>query len=497
MSVVLDMRDLVPRRSLRRSAGGIRVPSGEISALLNRESSMKQFEVAIVDDDEAILRMIELCLADEGYKVTKCIDGKQLFEVLSTRLPDCVILDLNLPDEDGLTILRRIRESTNELPIIISTAYGTVNNAVEAMKLGAYDFIMKPVDQTRLMISVRNATRMFSMTKKIERLESLTRKRHEFQGIIGVSKPMQAVYSIIENVGPSDVTCFITGSSGTGKELIAKALHATSRRKDQPFVPINCAAIPKDIIESELFGHEKGAFTGATSARTGCVEMAHGGTLFLDELCEMDINVQAKLLRFLQERNIRRVGGNKDIDVNVRVIAATNQNPLEAVENGTFREDLYFRLNVIPIQLPSLKDRKEDIPLLAMHFLALCAERTGKEYTGFSAEALERMMNYNWPGNVRELENTVERIAVLGIPPTIEEKMLPETILDASNSSVRVEIGHSNGTPEQILPFTEVEKKTIAHAISCCGGNISMAAKKLGLGQATLYRKIKKYGLSR
>jgi len=458
---------------------------------------MRTYEVAVVDDDEAIQRMIELCLEDEGYRVTKCAHGKELFEFLGTRLPDCVILDLNLPGDDGLTILRRIREETKDLPIIISTAYGTVNNAVEAMKLGAYDFIMKPVDQTRLSISVRNATRMFAMTRKIERLESLTRKRHEFEGIIGVSKPMQAIYSIIENVAPSDVTCFITGESGTGKELIARALHNRSRRRDGPFIAINCAAIPRDIIESELFGHEKGAFTGATSNRVGCVEMADRGTLFLDELCEMDIGIQSKLLRFLQERDFRRVGGNKVIDVDVRVIAATNKEPKQAVEAGEFREDLYFRLNVIPVHLPPLRERREDIPLLAMHFLTQFSGRSGKEFTGFSAEALERMMNYDWPGNVRELENTVERIAVLGIPPLVEETMLPEGILDASNRAVRVEVGQKNGDPDQVLPFTEVEKRTIAHAIACCGGNISMAAKKLGLGQATLYRKIKKYNLSR
>ncbi len=458
---------------------------------------MKEYEVVVVDDDEHILRQIELCLADEGYKVTKCGDGRELFELLSERMPHCVILDVQLPGDDGITILRRVREETTELPIIISTAYGTVNNAVEAMKLGAYDFVMKPVDQTRLMISVRNATRMFAMTRKLERLESLTRKRHEFEGIIGVSKPMQAIYSTIENVGPSDVTCFITGESGTGKELIANAIHTRSQRADGPFIAINCAAIPKDLIESELFGHEKGAFTGATSTRTGCVEMANGGTLFLDELCEMQIDVQAKLLRFLQERNFRKVGGTKLIDVDVRVVAATNQDPRASVENGEFREDLYFRLNVIPIGLPPLRGRREDIPLLAMHFLAKYAKKSGKEFTGFTAEALERMMNYDWPGNVRELENTIERIAVLGLPPTVDEKMLPESILDASASAVRVEVGHRNGDPDQILPFTEVEKKTIANAISACGGNISMAAKKLGLGQATLYRKIKKYGLSR
>jgi DNA-binding NtrC family response regulator len=356
---------------------------------------------------------------------------------------------------------------------------------------------MKPIDKARLMISVRNATRSFAMAKKIHRLESLTRKRHEFEGIIGVSKPMQAIYSVIENVAPSDVTVLVTGDSGTGKELLAKAIHNRSQRKNGPFIAINCAAIPRDLIESELFGHEKGSFTGATSSRTGCIEMADGGTLLLDEICEMDASVQSKLLRFLQEKNFRRVGGNGLVDVNVRIIAATNRSPKQEVEKGTFREDLYFRLNVIPIHIPRLRDRKEDIPLLAMHFLAKFSERSGKHFTGFTAEALERMMSYAWPGNVRELENTVERIVVLGIPPTVTEKMLPEAVLDSATNSVKVEVGEIAGDPSEILPFTVIEKKAIAHAIRCCRGNISMAAKRLGLGQATLYRKIKKYGLSR
>jgi len=458
---------------------------------------MKEYEVVVVDDDEAILRMVELCLADDGYRVTKCSDGRSLLEVLESRLPDAVILDLHLPGEDGLTILRRIREEIQELPIIISTAYGTVNSAVEAMKLGAFDFIMKPVDETRLVIAVRNATRSFAMAKKIHRLEALTRKRHEFEGIIGVSKPMQTIYTVIESVAPSDVTVLITGESGTGKELVARAIHARSGRRKGPFIAINCAAIPRELIESELFGHERGAFTGATNARTGCVELAAGGTLLLDEICEMDPAVQAKLLRFLQDRTFRRVGGSDLLRVDVRILAATNRTPRDEVDKGRFREDLYFRLSVVPIHVPRLRDRREDIPLLAMHFLSKFAERGGKPFTGFSAEALERMMNYSWPGNVRELENLVERIAVLEIPPTVTERMLPEPVLGASPNSVKVEVGEMPGDPSEILPFTVIEKKAIAHAIRCCQGNVSLAAKKLGLGQATLYRKIKKYGISR
>jgi two-component system, repressor protein LuxO len=472
------------------------MPSSETDAWMELDPE-PFIEVVTVDDDPDIVRLVELILRGDGYRFTSCHSGAALDAVLADRVPDAVLLDLRLPDEDGLSVLRRVKAAHRELPMIILTAHATVPDAVEAMKHGAYDFIMKPIDKARLRITVKNATEMFRLRRKLHELEERNEKRVKFEGLIGVSAPMQAIYTVIENVSPTDVTILVTGESGTGKELIARAIHTRSRRKDGPFVALNCAAIPRDLLESELFGHEAGAFTGAKGRRIGCCEEANAGTLFLDEIGEMDINLQAKMLRFLQERSIRRVGDNKTIRVDVRIVAATNRDPLEEIREGRFREDLYYRLNVVPIVVPPLRERAEDVPVLAMHFLQKFSAQSGKAFSGFTSTAMRQLMLYGWPGNVRELENTTERMVVLNPPPEIDETMLPANVKLADGGALDVDVQDVDATNENVLPFVEVEKRAIENALRACNGNVAQAARRLGLGQATLYRKIKKFQLTR
>ncbi len=467
--------------------------------------------IIVVDDEPAIQRLIELDLRKEGFPVVKCATGAELYEALATCDPAAVLLDVRLPDEDGHTILRRIREMRPNLPVIMMTAHGSVDSAVDAMKIGAFDFLLKPIDRTRLHVSLKNAVTMWQLTRRLDQIEKV--RRREFEGILGESDEMQAIYTIIENVARSDATVFVLGESGVGKELIAKAIHARSPRAPGPFVPINCAAIPSNLLESELFGHEKGAFTGADRLRVGCCEEADKGTLFLDEICEMDFNVQAKLLRFLQERTFKRVGGGKEIRVNVRIIAATNKNPETEKNEGRFREDLYFRLNVVCIEVPPLRKRRADIPLLSRFFLQRFARENRKEFSDFSPEAFSRLCAYDWPGNVRELQHVIEGAVVLNIGKRVTEAHLPPHVRSATGIDVPLPPSASSAVPPgewpsdgsggsatkevlEILPFREVEKRVIAQALRGCGGNVADAARRLKLGQATLYRKIKKYNLT-
>ena len=469
-------------------------------------------QIIVVDDEPAIQRLIELDLRKEGFPVVKCGSGAELFEALSKCDPAAVLLDVRLPDEDGHTILKRIREQRPSLPVIMMTAHGSVDSAVDAMKLGAFDFLLKPIDRTRLHVSLKNAVTMWRLTRRLDQIEKV--RRREFEGILGESDEMQAIYTIIENVARSDATVFVLGESGVGKELIAKAIHARSPRAPGPFVPINCAAIPTNLLESELFGHEKGAFTGADRLRIGCCEESDRGTLFLDEICEMDFNVQAKLLRFLQERTFKRVGGGKEIRVDVRIIAATNRNPEIEKNEGRFREDLYFRLNVVCIEVPPLRRRRADIPILSRHFLSRFSRENRKEFTDFTPDAMRRLCAYDWPGNVRELQHVIEGAVVLNSGTLVTEANLPPQIRASAASDSTVPslsvpsggaAGEAAGKPAgqtatqavlEILPFREVEKRVIADALRGCGGNVADAARRLKLGQATLYRKIKKYNLT-
>ncbi len=467
------------------------------------DSTLTDVQILVVDDEPSILRLIELYLKSENYEVVKCLDSKEAKKALTERTFDAVLLDVRLPGEDGMTLLGYVKEHYPSVPVLMITAHGTVDTAVEAMRKGAHDFLLKPIDRTRLKVGLKNAVAMFRLTQKITALESNS-SRTGFETMVGASDGMQAVYTICENVAKSDVTVFILGESGTGKELIARAIHSRSKRKNGPFIPINCAAIPRDLLESELFGHEMGSFTGADRLRRGCCEEVDGGTLFLDEICEMDFNLQAKLLRFLQEKTFKRVGGSKEMKSDCRILAATNRDPIQEKDEGRFREDLYFRLNVVSIQVPPLRDREQDIDVLTSHFLKKFSREHEKDFEGLSPQARQLFSEYRWPGNVRELEHVIEGVVVLNEGPTVIETALPPCIRQpaarrasapSAKEGLSPEIGGGFGTPDEILPFKEIERRVIAEALKGCSGNVAEAARRLKLGQATLYRKIKKYNI--
>jgi len=457
---------------------------------------MSDVRVLLVDASQESLVELRARLSDGGYQVDCCTDRHGLHERLAREIPDVVLLDADLPGNQVLDLVADVRERLEFLPTIVLISQPDASVVAEGMRRGAYDFLSKPVDLTRLEISIKNAAHLHRLMIKVNQLQSQYQQRGQFMGLIGVSPLMQTIYSIIENVGGADVTVFITGPSGTGKELIAQGIHDVSHRAKKRFVAINCAAIPKDLLESELFGYEKGAFTGATTRYRGSCEQAQGGTLFLDEICEMDINLQSKLLRFLQEKTFHRLGGKEDIAVDVRVIAATNKDPLMQVRDNLLREDLYYRLNVVPVEAPPLKDRREDIPLLANHFLERFSSKYGKYFYDFSPEAMGVMLAHEWPGNVREIENMIERIVVLNTGSQVTEHMLPSTLADSRPSLVASDSPEGDlGDDCVILPMQELERRAIQRALSICRGNVSQAARQLHIGQATLYRKIKKYDL--
>ncbi len=459
---------------------------------------MSEVRVLLVDPDPERRSRIGGWLTEQSYSVDLAADRDGLLDRLNSVVPDLVLLDGDGEGDDVLRLVQDVKSRYELLPVVIMTSGIDASVVAEGMRKGAADFVSKPVDLTRLGICVRNAVDMHRLLIKVNQLQSQYQKRGKFQSIVGISPRMQTIYSIIENVGATDVTVFVTGPSGTGKELIARAIHDVSNRTKNRFIAVNCAAIPRDLMESELFGHERGAFTGATSRYRGCCEQAHEGTLFLDEICEMDINLQSKLLRFLQEKSLNRLGGKEELKVDVRVLAATNRNPLSEVREGRLREDLYYRLNVVPIEVPRLKERREDIPLLANFFLERLANKYGKYFYDFSPEAMGAMLIHDWPGNVRELENAIERIVVLHTGSQVTEEMLPTAILEGGSQEVPKSSVDALDLGEDgvILPIKEIEKRAIQRALSICRGNVSQAARRLQIGQATLYRKLKKYDLS-
>lgn len=413
---------------------------------------------------------------------------------------DLLLLDLNLPDGDGLAYLEELRGTPMETPAIVITADASLNNAVRAMKLGALDYLVKPFSESRLVTTVNNTLERVQLRRQVETL------RHEtqdgaFYDFIGNSVAMQKVYRTIENVAPSKATVFITGASGTGKELCAEAIHKAGPRANKPFVPLNCAAIPQDLLESELFGHLKGSFTGAISDRLGAAREAEGGTLFLDEMCELDLGLQKKLLRFLQTSTVQPVGSAKPQKVDVRVICATNRDPLEEVRAGRFREDLYFRLNVVPIGLPALRERGRDVIDIAKNFLSRFSEEEGKALNDFSSDAQALLMAHNWPGNVRELQNTIRNIAVLQDGPVVTPDMFPA--LEGQTDQIAPTKSQTNTHAPHTAPTTisvasagdlmetlaEIERKTIEDRIAIFDGSIPKAAESLGVSPSTIYRK--------
>ncbi len=439
--------------------------------------------VLVVDDEKAIRDSIRMILEYERFAVVFAEDGPSAITRVQAGGVDLVLLDIKMPGIDGMRVLQVIRESSPALPVVMISGHGTIETAVEATRLGAYDFLPKPIDRERLIIVVRNATEYKHLREQVDRKSR----------IIGETQVMKDLLALIKRVAPTEARVLITGENGTGKELVAQAIHRFSKRSAQPLIEVNCAAIPNELIESELFGHEKGSFTGATNQRVGKFELADHGTVFLDEIGDMSLNAQAKVLRALEEGRIERVGGSRQITVDVRVIAATNKNIADAARNGTFREDLYHRLNVIPIRVPSLRERREDIPLLAREFVDEVCAQNGIAAKTIAEEVLHRLQAMEWSGNVRELRNTIERMVIM-----TPDAVIAETDLPAPPSTPRGEVA---GLDMEGMTFQEFKDRAeavfIRKQLEASGWNVSRTAELLKIQRSHLYSKMKKYGLER
>lgn len=439
----------------------------------------------LIVDDEAGIRSILKRVLGKNHEVLEAENGREALEILRTHRPDLLVCDLKMPEIDGMDVLRQVPEIDPDLVSIMITAHGSVEDAVQAMKLGALDYFRKPFDVEEVKVVVEKGLSVRSLKSQVADLRREVRERDRLDRILGKSPKMRQAFDLIEQVAPSRSTVLITGESGTGKELIARAIHAHSPRAEKNFVAVNCAAISGELLESELFGHEKGAFTGAVSSKIGKFEYAHEGTVFLDEIGEMDPKLQAKLLRVLQENEIDRVGGTKPIPVDVRVIASTNRSLRDRIKSGDFREDLFYRLNVVNITFPPLRERKEDIPLLAQGFLARYAEQNGRKIEGISPDALEILMKFNWPGNVRELENVIERATVLCRGSLITPDCLPEEILSPEvRPGLDIHVG---------MTTLEAERMLILETLKAHDWNRTRAAELLGISIRTLRNKLNEY----
>ncbi len=451
--------------------------------------------VLLVEDTRSLAVVYEQYLVQDGYEVLLADCGQQALAQLLASPPPVVLLDLELPDMSGMAILQQITEQQLPCSVVVITAHGSVDVAVEAMRCGAFDFLTKPFDGKRLCATARNAYKHQQLSSLVAQYRE-NFERSSFAGFIGASMAMQAVYRIIESAAPSKATVFITGESGTGKEVCAEAIHQCSPRRDQPFIALNCAAIPHDLMESEIFGHVKGAFTGAQGDRKGAASLADGGTLFLDEICEMDLDLQSKLLRFIQTGTLQRVGSGKVETVDVRFVCATNRDPLVEVKAGRFREDLYYRLHVIPLSLPPLRERGEDILLLARDLLLRYAKEEHKRFRDFDADAVRVLLDYPWPGNVRELQNVVRNIVVLNDRELVSKDILPPPLnggralaVPAAVEATHEILAEPVPTPLPVRPLWLVEKEAIEQAIASCDGNIPKAAALLEISPSTIYRK--------
>ncbi len=445
----------------------------------------------LVEDTASLAEVYRDYLHAAGFAADHARGVKEALRMAAAAAPDCVLLDLRLPDGNGLDVLRAIRRDSAELPVVVMTAHGSVQTAVEAMRAGAPDFLVKPFAAERLSVTLHHAMERAALRREVRDL-SAARPRAAFGGFIGGSAPMQAVYRTLETAAASRATVFITGESGTGKELAAEAVHRLSPRRGGPFVAINCAAIPKELIESEIFGHLRGAFTGAVADRPGAAGAADGGTLFLDELCEMELALQSKLLRFIQSGIYQPVGSTQPRRADVRFVCATNRDPLEEVRAGRFREDLYYRLHVVPVALPPLRERGEDVVAIAEALLARSAAEEGKRFRGFDEGAKAALRAHRWPGNVRELENALRTAVVLHDADRVTAAMLPLALRDAPPPAPS-----RAAEPEPwraIRPLAELEREAIEHAVELCGGNIPKAAAHLGISPSTLYRKRAAWG---
>ncbi|RLC09256.1 MAG: sigma-54-dependent Fis family transcriptional regulator [Deltaproteobacteria bacterium] len=448
--------------------------------------------ILVVDDEKNYLVVLSAFLTEEGYEVLTADNGQRALEIMDVTEVDLVLTDMKMPSMDGIELLKRIKERSPELPVVVMTAYGTVEKAVEAMQLGAFNFIQKPFQNETLKQIVNKAVATYRVVKENRRLIQALEGRYRFDNIIGKSKPMQAIFDIIQKVAPTRATVLVTGESGTGKELIAKAIHFNSPRRSKPFIAVSCAALAESLLETELFGHEKGAFTGATTTRKGRFELADGGTLFLDEIGEVTPSVQVKLLRVLEEMTFERVGGTKSITVDVRLIAATNKDLKTMVKNHSFREDLYFRLNVVHIELPPLRERTEDIPLLTAYFAKKYARKADKGEISISAEATEFLCNHRWPGNVRELENAIERAVLFCKGNEITMDDLPRELISFSDLEIPIDWQKLSKLPEAL---DAIEKRLIQKALLLSNNVQSRAANLLGIPRANLQYRLKKHNL--
>jgi DNA-binding NtrC family response regulator len=453
-----------------------------------RRDQTKGGKILVVDDEPAEREGLARLVGQWGYEVETAGSGEEALNLIESQHPAVVLTDLVLPEMDGLTLLQKLKETGRPPIVLLVTGHGTVETAVEAMRHGAFDYLTKPVDATRLQVLLEKSIEQESLSREVNFLRHQLRQKGSFGQLVGQSKGMQEVYRWIELAATSTAPVLVYGESGTGKELVARTIHDLSNRRNKPFVAINCAAIPETLIESELFGHERGAFTGATERRLGCFELADGGTLFLDEIAEMDNSTQAKLLRVLQEGSFRRVGGGKtEIQVDVRVVAATNRVPSDALSEGQLREDLFYRLNVFAIQLPPLRERKEDIPLLVRTFVEEFNRQDNRQVRGLTPEAERALEAYRWPGNVREVRNVVQRAVVLSGSGLIDVEHLPENVIRTSPPAAPAATG--------VTPIREMEREMIMRALEETGQDKRRAAALLGISLKTLYNKLAKYGI--
>jgi DNA-binding NtrC family response regulator len=450
--------------------------------------------IYIVDDEPSILILLELWVGQRwGYSVEVFNNGKSFLDRF-TEPPDLVLLDIMLPDISGLDLLKEIKQRNPELPVIMLSAQESIEVALKTLKLGAVDYFSKPIDFPKLEFAIKNSLKLAALSRELENLQESVGTRLHFDNIVSQSGEMQDVFKLVNKVIQIDICVLILGESGTGKELIARAIHYNSNRQNGPFVVVNCASIPHDLLESELFGHERGAFTGAIQRRIGKFEQAHGGTIFLDEIGELDQSLQSKILRVIQEKQFDRVGGNETLITDARLIFATHRDLWEEVKQKVFREDLYFRISTFPIMLPPLRQRKSDILLLADHFLKKVGVELGKPNVQFSRKALDLLYNYPWPGNVRELENVIQRGLVLTDGQTLTERELP--IFIQSYGSAEIDNRQNSmfqESQDSIISFEKIKENAVRQALKNTNGNIAEAAQKLKIGRATLYRLVEKY----
>ena len=445
--------------------------------------------VLIIDDEAGIRDSLDTLLTLEGFHVDAAGNGGAGLDLLTRNTYDLLLLDLALPGETGIDLLPRIKSLAPSVPVIMITAYGTVGNVVDAIQAGASNFVQKPWDNEKLLADIRAAIGRSRAEAEVQQLKRTLKQRYSFDNIVGKSDPMLQLFQLVEQVAPSRSTVLIQGESGTGKELIAKAIHANSPRRDRPFIPVNTGAVPSELLESTLFGHERGAFTSAVTAKKGLFEVADGGTLFLDEIGTMTMEMQAKVLRVLQDRRFMHVGGIQEIQVDVRILAATNVNLQQAVKEGRFREDLYYRLNVITVELPPLRQRRTDIPLLAAHYLKIYSEENGLALRELAPDALRVMMDYEWPGNVRELENAMERAVVLSRATHVNSDLLPAQLRGQSYSTALLE---ENSLASLFDVMEDIERRIISDRLERCNWNQTEAAEYFRIPLSTLNQKIKR-----